>query len=183
MAKERPDLKPLLGRKLTVIAWVWARTVKSPNPAFAKIDVPLASTFMLSTKVDKEAYVETVADGSGYLFRVKTGKPKDAKSAKSGTKLSSGANFRCLMSGSTVEAKYIRSEAQAGRMGARLMAVVADGAPRARTRCRVCSDSCTLMLSAPSPQLDDDDGTEIIEAEPFAAKQFCKEPEGAGAAA
>ena len=52
----------------------------------------------------------------------------------------------------------------------------------ARTRCRVCSDSCTLMLSFPSPQLDDDDGTEIIEAEPFAAKQFCKEPEGARAA-
>ncbi len=34
MAQERPDLKPLVGRKLTVIAWLWARTVKSPNPAF-----------------------------------------------------------------------------------------------------------------------------------------------------
>ena len=50
MAKERPDLKPYVGRKLTVIAWLWARTVKSPNPAFAHVDVPLASTFMLSTK-------------------------------------------------------------------------------------------------------------------------------------
>jgi putative DNA methylase len=47
MAKERPDLKPLVGQKLTVIAWLWARTVKSPNPAFRKVDVPLASTFML----------------------------------------------------------------------------------------------------------------------------------------
>ena len=44
------DLKPLVGRKLTVIAWLWARTVKSPNPAFRNVDVPLASTFMLSTK-------------------------------------------------------------------------------------------------------------------------------------
>jgi putative DNA methylase len=59
MAKERPDLKPLVGRKLTVIAWLWARTVKSPNPAFAQVDVPLASTFMLSTKAGKEAYVVT----------------------------------------------------------------------------------------------------------------------------
>ena len=50
MAKERPDLKPYVGQKLTVIAWLWARTVKSPNPAFAQVDVPLASTFMLSTK-------------------------------------------------------------------------------------------------------------------------------------
>ena len=49
MAKERSDLKPLVGQKLTVIAWLWARTVKSPNPAFRDVDVPLASTFMLST--------------------------------------------------------------------------------------------------------------------------------------
>jgi putative DNA methylase len=46
-----PDLKPYVGQKLTVIAWLWARTVKSPNPAFANGDVPLASTFMLSTGV------------------------------------------------------------------------------------------------------------------------------------
>ena len=50
MAKERPDLERYKGRKLTVIAWLWARTVKSPNPAFADVEVPLASTFMLSTE-------------------------------------------------------------------------------------------------------------------------------------
>ena len=60
MVRERPDLQPYEGRKLTVIAWLWARTVKSPNPAFADVDVPLASTFMLSTKKGKEAYVEPV---------------------------------------------------------------------------------------------------------------------------
>jgi putative DNA methylase len=43
----------LVGQKLTVIAWLWARTVKSPNPAFADVDVPLASTFMLSTTTGK----------------------------------------------------------------------------------------------------------------------------------
>ena len=51
-----------MGRKLTVIAWLWARTVKSPNPAFANVDVPLASTFVLSTKKGKEAYVEPVLE-------------------------------------------------------------------------------------------------------------------------
>lgn len=60
MAQDRPDLKPLVDRKLTVIAWLWARTVKSPNPAFAQVDVPLASTFMLSTKPGKEAWIEPV---------------------------------------------------------------------------------------------------------------------------
>lgn len=127
MAKERPDLKPLVGRKLTVIAWLWARTVKSPNPAFAQVDVPLASTFMLSTKDGKEAYVEPVIESSGYRFTVKVGKPKNAEAAKNGTKLSRGANFRCLMSGTPIEGDYIKAEGKAGRMGARMMAIVAEG--------------------------------------------------------
>lgn len=127
MAKERPDLKPLVGRKLPVIAWLWARTVKSPNPAFAQVDVPLAMTFVLSTKAGKEAYVEPIIEASGYRFTVKVGKPKDAESAKNGTKLARGAHFRCLMSDTPIQAGYIRSEAQAGRMGARLMAIVAEG--------------------------------------------------------
>ncbi len=68
MAKERPDLKQYVGEKLTVIAWLWARTVKSPNPAFAHVDVPLVSTFMLCTKPGKEAYVEPVIERGDYRF-------------------------------------------------------------------------------------------------------------------
>src|SRR5690606_19896011 len=70
MVKERPDLKPYQGKQLTVIAWLWARTVKSPNPAFADVEVPLASTWMLSTKAGKEAYVEPVVENDGYRFTV-----------------------------------------------------------------------------------------------------------------
>lgn len=127
MVKERPDLKPYLGQQLTVIAWLWARTVKSPNPAFANVDVPLASTFMLSTKAGKEAYVEPVIEGGSYRFAVKVGKPKDAEAAKNGTKLARGANFKCLMSESPMTGDYIKAEGRAGRMGARLMAIVAEG--------------------------------------------------------
>jgi len=127
MVKERPDLKPYLGQKLTVIAWLWARTVKSPNPAFAKVDVPLVSTFMLSTKEGKEAYVEPMIEGGGYRFTVKVGGPQDAEGAKRGTTAGKRAAFRCLMSGVPVTYDYIRGEGQAGRMGARLMAIVAEG--------------------------------------------------------
>jgi putative DNA methylase len=66
MAKDRADLKKYAGEKLTVIAWLWARTVKSPNPAFASVDVPLASTFMLCTKAGKEVYVEPVIARGGW---------------------------------------------------------------------------------------------------------------------
>ena len=127
MVRDRPDLKPSEGRKLTVIAWLWARTVKSPNPAFAHVDVPLASTFMLSTKRGKEAYVEPVIEGRGYRFTVKVGAPPDVDAAKAGTKLSRGANFQCLMSGSPIAGDYIKAEGQSKRVGARLMAIVAEG--------------------------------------------------------
>jgi putative DNA methylase len=127
MAAERPDLKPLIGQKLTVIAWLWARTVKSPNPAFNTVDVPLASTFMLSTKSGKEAYVEPIIENGGYRFTVKVGKPADAEASKNGTKLSRGANFKCVMSGSPIAPDYIKAEGVAGRMGSRLMAIVAEG--------------------------------------------------------
>jgi putative DNA methylase len=126
MGKDRPDLKPYVGKKLTVIAWLWARTVKSPNPAFAQIDVPLVSTFLLCTKPGKEAYIDPVIDGGSYRFTVKVGKPKDPEAANNGTKLSR-ANFACLMSGSPISGDYIKTEGKAGRIGERLMAIVAEG--------------------------------------------------------
>ena len=124
VARERPDLRPYAGRELTVIAWLWARTVRSPNPAFGTIEVPLASTFMLSTKKGKEAYVEPVVDARDWRFTVKVGPPPEG--AKAGTKLARGA-FRCLISNVPIQYSYIDDEANAGRMGARLMAVVAQG--------------------------------------------------------
>lgn len=123
----RPDLKPYVDRELTVIAWLWARTVKSPNPAFAQVAVPLASTFMLSTKKGKEAYIDPVVVDDEYRFVVHVGRPNNAETAKAGTKLGRGANFRCLMSGTPISGDYIKAEGRAGRLGARLMAIVVEG--------------------------------------------------------
>jgi len=131
MAKARPDLKQYVGQKLTVIAWLWARTVRSPNPAYSSVQVPLASTFLLSTKAGKEAWVEPVVEGSSYRFEVQVadGKRKPPTSAKGGTKAGGrGATFRCLLSDTAIGGDYIKAEGQAGRMGARLMAIVAEGA-------------------------------------------------------
>jgi len=125
MAKDRPDLKAFVGRELSVIAWLWARTVTSPNPAFASVDVPLVSTFVLSTSAGRGAYVEPHVTSDGYTFHVKPGKPPPA--AKAGTSLGKQKGFRCLMSGTPIDFDYIRNEANAGRIGQRLMAIVADG--------------------------------------------------------
>jgi putative DNA methylase len=113
------------GGTATVVAWLWARTVKSPNPAYAHIDVPLAATFILSSKVGKEVYVQPIVEGTSYRFEVRTGKPPEG--AKDGTKISRGS-FRCIFTDTPIKYEYIDAEANAGRMGVRLMAIVAEGA-------------------------------------------------------
>ncbi len=127
MAKERPDLKPLVGQKLTVIAWLWARTVKSPNPAFSHVDVPLASTFVLSSKEGKDSLRSArCRKATATVSRLRLGTPagcgKDWHKAKARIEFP----LHCYRT-SAIDANYIQAEAQAGRMGTRLMAVVAEG--------------------------------------------------------
>ncbi len=127
MAKERPDLKKYVGRELTVIAWLWARTVPSPNPAFSDTPVPLVTNFILAMKKGKEAYVEPVITASHYEFKVRCGVAHNQEAVRRGTKLARGASFRCLLSGTPISSDYIKAEGLAGRTGTRLMAVVAEG--------------------------------------------------------
>jgi len=126
VVRDRPELKPLKGRKLTVIGCLWARTVKSPNPAFSHVDVPLVSTFVLSKKEGKEFYIRPVVTGDRYGFTVQKGKAP--VEAEGGTKAPGrGSNFRCLLSDVPISGDYIKAEGKAGRMGTRLMAIVAEG--------------------------------------------------------
>ena len=123
MVAERPDLKPYLGDELTVIAWLWARTVKSPNPAFSEIDIPLVRSFRLCNKEKKQVWIEPVVDANKrqYSFTVRTtGEPTIEQTV--GRK---GAI--CLMSNTPISLNYIRSEAKAGRMSERLLSIVVEG--------------------------------------------------------
>jgi putative DNA methylase len=122
MVGERPDLKGLAGQKLTVIAWIWARTVKSPNPAFRNVDVPLVLSFWLSKKKGKEAWIQPVIEGNTYRFRIHVGRGKP--SIESTVNRGKGI---CIMSRSPIDGKYIKSEGNAGRMGQKLMAIVCKG--------------------------------------------------------
>jgi putative DNA methylase len=129
MAEARTDLKPLVGEKLTIIACLWARTVNSPSPAFSHVAVPLITSFVLGTKEGKQAYVQATVSGSNYQFTVRMGNPPEE--AHLGTTAGKRKAFRCLVSGSPIDYNYIRDEAQAGRMGERLMTIVAEG-PKGR---------------------------------------------------
>ncbi len=112
------------GGKATVIAWLWARTVESPNPAFRGVHVPLVASFWLSKKKGRKTWVEPVFsdDRRSCRFEIRKG-------AK-GPELKETVNRKgaiCLASGEPIPFSYIREEAKAGRMKARLMAVVAEG--------------------------------------------------------
>jgi putative DNA methylase len=127
MAAEHPHLKPYVGKELPVIAWIWARTVPSPNPAARRAPVPLMSTFWLSSKKGSEAWLEPVVDRAAgtWRFRVRTGAPPDREAVKAGTK-TGRATFRCLLTGAPIPDDYIKEQGKAGGMDARLVAIVAD---------------------------------------------------------
>lgn len=112
------------GGKAKVIAWIWARTVKCPNPACG-CQMPLANGFTLSKKKGNEAYVEPIFDRVNkkisYDIRLGGGKPKLEP------KLSRGANFRCILCGETTTPEYIKGEAISGRMGSTLIGIVGEG--------------------------------------------------------
>ena len=174
MAKGRPDLKQLIGRKLTPIAWIWARTIKSPNPAFRHVDVPLASTFVLSKMKGNEAYIEPTVENGNYRFRVKSADPGGISKAQSGTKLSRGANFQCLISGVPISGDYIKSEGEAGRMGVRLMAIVVDGA---RGRVYLAPNAAMEQIALQAkpqwkPHIEISGSTQYLGIKPYGMKQF-----------
>jgi putative DNA methylase len=121
------------GSQATVIAWLWARTVRSPDPAAKGAMVPLVSSFLLSTKEGRKAWVEPVIDAAapdGWRFEVRTGALTKAveERLKKGTKGEGrGSHFVCVLTGAMISGDFIKSEGMKGRMGSRLMAVVGEG--------------------------------------------------------
>jgi len=110
------------GGEANVIAWLWARTVKCPNPACGA-QMPLVRSFWLSTKAGKKAWVEPIVDRAvkTVRFEVRTGQGE----APEGTVNRQGAT--CIVCGTAVPFDHVRAEGKAGRMGAQLMAIVAEG--------------------------------------------------------
>ncbi|MGM9602373.1 MAG: DUF1156 domain-containing protein, partial [Faecousia sp.] len=118
-----PKAKLADGSEATVIAWIWARTVKCPNPACG-CEMPLASSYVLSKKKGKCAWIEPRVFGDKVDFTVhqgeKLGKVIEPKKGR-------GATFVCPACGETTLDAYVKDEGKAGRIGAQLMAIVAEG--------------------------------------------------------
>lgn len=108
------------GGEATVIAWIWARTVKCPNPACG-CEMPLAASFVLSKKKGNEAYIEPIVEGNSVKYEVHyNGKPSVERTVSR-----TGAN--CIKCGSTVPLDYIREAGKQGHLSCALMAIVSEG--------------------------------------------------------
>jgi putative DNA methylase len=112
------------GGEATVIVWIWARTVTCPNPACGA-EMPLVHSFELSKKKGHEAWVEPIVDriDKSVRFDVRTGRGTPPPPTKTGR----GANFRCLVCEQVAPDGYVKTSGLGGRMGVRLIAIVADG--------------------------------------------------------
>ena len=113
-----------------VVAWVWSRTVPSPDPAFGGAHVPIASSFLLSSKPDREVWLEPVVDRSAKEIRYrvrKGGTRKEIAKARRGAKVGRGANFRCLLSGAAITPEHVKATGQARELGQQLLAIVVSG--------------------------------------------------------
>jgi putative DNA methylase len=106
------------GMDATVVAWIWARTVTCPNPACGGI-MPIVKSFWLSKKQGVERYVKPTQGDKRVHFEIggPDGTPREGTVNRSG-----GV---CLLCQTPVPLSYIRAEGKARRMGAQLMAIVA----------------------------------------------------------
>ena len=112
-----PKVKDADGKEHTVIAWLWARTVKCPNPACG-CEMPLFNAFALSKKKNAEVYIDPILSNGKVLYQMKQGK-KDG-----GTVSRRGA--RCVICDTPVDFSYIRNEGRENRIGKRLLAIIAE---------------------------------------------------------
>lgn len=150
MVGARPDLEPYADEELTVIAWIWSRTVSSPNPAANQTQVPLCSSYWLSKRPGAKAWIEPIIEPGTveYKFVVKVGEPSEniLKSIDSGTKIGRGCKFSCVITDQPIPEEHVKAAGKQGALGSRLMAIIAEGR---RGRVFLSPDVC------PTPQIED----------------------------
>lgn len=155
-----PNAKLPNGHSAPVIAWLWARTVRSPDPAAKGAMVPLVSSFLLSTKEGRKSWVEPVIDPSapdGWRFEVHSGplSKADEERLKLGTKGGKAQAFICVRTGSTIDRSYIQQEGKEGRLSQRLMAIVADGGRNRLYLAPTADQEASALAANTNPDIDD----------------------------
>ena len=141
-----PDATGPDGERLTPIAWIWARTVESPDPAWSG-HVPLVASWVLANRPGKAmVWIDPIIDRDAQTIRYEVregGRPTCEKTVQRG-------NATCIATGSAISGDYIKAQSRVGRMGQQLLAVVAEG-DRSRVYCSP-SEADERLVCAAEPQ-------------------------------
>jgi len=106
--------------ELNVLAWIWARTVKCPNPSCG-IKMPLVRSWWVCKRDKKQTWIQPIANSGLVEYRLVRGKGgpiNDGTITRSG-----GICFAC---GANASLTYIREEGVAGRIDEELLCTVGD---------------------------------------------------------
>jgi putative DNA methylase len=141
-----PDCVDDTGKRLPVVAWLWARTTPCPNPA-CRIDAPLVRSFVLSKKKGRESWVDPVTEGPGHSveFVVRSGRTPRVK----GTVGRSGAT--CVACQTAIPLASIREQGRNGQIRECLMAVVGLGDRRRLYFSPTVEHQDAALVDAPTP--------------------------------
>ena len=148
IAINRTELLPLVGLKLTIVAWLWARTVRCQNPGCG-CTMPLLSTFILSSKASKEAYLHPSNEGGKIKFKVSRSPKPDLGDPKNGYKRGTSGIFECFACGTVTTRNYVAEQANTVGLGSVMTAIVCDG-PNGRVFLSPNESACLQELPAVS---------------------------------
>jgi putative DNA methylase len=140
-----PKAKLPDGGEATVIAWLWARTVKCPNPACGA-QMPLVTTFQVSKKRGKETWIEPIVGERDKTITWQIGGPSGSPPPAPKV-VGKGRGFRCIVCSSVATAKYIHDEIDEGRQHYELLALVTEGG-RGRRYLPPSEDQLTAVQAA-----------------------------------
>ena len=127
----------------TVIAWLWARTVKCPNPACGA-QMPLMKSFWLSKKSGRETWLTPIVEDRSVRFAL-----RDSGTRPTGGTISSTGTV-CIACNAAAPFQYVREQAANGAMAAQLIAVVEEGQHRRAYREPTSSDSAVAEIDPPA---------------------------------
>ncbi len=121
MANDRPDVKEYVGQELTVIAWLWARTIECPNPS-CRERAPLVRSFWLSKRKGREFYAKPILDAAAHTVRFEIltkGAPPKHTTDRTGA--------RCLFCDTFIKKASLRDAAVSRGISEIPLAIVAQG--------------------------------------------------------
>lgn len=110
--------------KAKVVAWIWVRTVNSPDPALNGVQVPLIGSYWLCKKPRKKVWIKPTISDNQITFKVCQGIPQSEELLNNGTRFKTGANFTCPLTGTSIPSDYVKKEGMDGRLGWKLLSMV-----------------------------------------------------------